>query len=416
MLLACVTCFTTSSYAIMWLCVVAIPGVALRLAVLRSVRSLWLIIAFYFGIGLLNISSWRGYIETETVRNYFVALLCLAIPFLVMSKNWGHQPSLIVVGRVKSKTIETFRAAAVLHIGLTYAVVAFVYGTIGVVGVNPELRFQVPVPIEYIAKSALPLAAFAVLASPKRPWLFVLIVIAPALLLSYRGVAVAAVLAHVLVSMDMDHIGLTKASTRRDRGRWRQYLILGLLTFAILAIGFYMRRTSGSLLAPAAFIVSHYFDVDGVWLYALLPLYLGLKETTGLTNSIIVNDTINGASEHPLFLADLWTILPGENLGAGTSLARLMGTVGEGGLTPGILGGIYIDYGLLYPLFFLGFGVGLAWFANKASGRPLLLPVQAVILTQFLHLIHRGFVKPEYISTIAIAYLYFLLLRGFRMQ
>lgn len=76
-----------------------------------------------------------------------------------------------------------------------------------------------------------------------------------------------------------------------------------------------------------------------------MPLHIVFRETVGLSNRIITKGQRTSPNSPPLFLADLYTLFPCDERAAGEGLGQLFGTVQSGGLTPGHLGGTYINYG-----------------------------------------------------------------------
>jgi hypothetical protein len=125
-----------------------------------------------------------------------------------------------------------------------------------------------------------------------------------------------------------------------------------------------------------------------------------------LTNRILINGQRNDVNEHALFVADLYTVLPGEQLAGGRSLGQMFGALEAGGLTPGLLGGLYVDYGENSIFFFLVLGLLLAWCLRRACVHARFVPLYVSLLIQAAHLFHRGFLKPEYVTAMFIAAAY----------
>jgi hypothetical protein len=149
-----------------------------------------------------------------------------------------------------------------------------------------------------------------------------------------------------------------------------------------------------------------YFDYKSWWVYPIMPLYLGVRETVGLTNRIVTTGARNDSNDHALFVADLFTIVPGAQTAAGQSLAQSFRAVESGGLTPGLLGGLYVDYAEYSVACFTALGLMLAWTLRQVYAKPHLLPVYVVLMSQIAHLFHRGFLKPEYLTAMCISAVY----------
>lgn len=380
----------------------------------KSARLLWAIIGLYLALGLLNISTWRGTTELITIQAYFLAILSFTLPFcfLYLKQYRANQRSFIP----KSHN-SLFMKIVYLHIAISFLALAYVYVTTGPVFLNPSLRFKVPVALGYIIKSNLPLAAFVPFMAIRRQWLMVFVIILPSILMSFRGVAVLAAFSYILVLIEMQGIQINwREKIKLKAFSLRKFAYFGIVAFAIISAGFYMRRISDSVLLSAQELVSVYFTQTGWWIYAIMPIYLGFKETIGITNNIITRGTENSLNEYPLFFADLYTLLPGSRLAAGQTLNQLFGAVEAGGLTPGLVGGIFIDYGWNFTLFFFIFGIVITFLIIKSFKSIYFLPLYITVLTQFIHLFHRGFLKPEYITTIIVAFFYYLLLRGIHFR
>jgi hypothetical protein len=380
----------------------------------KSARLLWAIIGLYLALGLLNISTWRGITELITIKAYFLAVLSFSLPFyfLYLKQYRPSQYSFSLKGHNS-----LFMKIVYLHIAVSFLAVAYVYATTGPVFLSPSLRFRVPVALGYIIKSNLPLAAFVPFMAIRRQWLMVFIIILPSILMSFRGVAVLAALSYILVLIELKGTQVNwREKIKLKAFSVKKFAYFGIVAFTIISAGFYMRRTSGGVLLSAQELVSIYFIQTGWWVYAIMPIYLGFKETIGITNNIITRGIGNSLNDYPLFFADLYTILPGTRLAAGQTLNQLFGAVEAGGLTPGLIGGIFIDYGWNFILFFLFFGIVITILIIKSFRSIYFLPLYITILTQFIHLFHRGFLKPEYITTTMLATFYYLILRGIRFR
>lgn len=362
---------------------------------------------FYLSIGLLNISTWRGYITVETLSLYAWAMYALVLPILVLA------PRLIDVPFQPARQQKLVKLVIVGHIFVVFLAVLFVYGTIGNVLSAQHLRFRIPTAVEYAIKSALPIAAVLPFLKLRWPvlWLFALLL--PPVMIGSRGTAVIGILAYVCVLL---HKSGGRLDLRTFLVKNRTYLLYGLGAVGIISVLFYMRRGGDNGLANVDVIMYHYFDYDNLLIRAILPFYLGFKETIGFS-TIIINDQIeNTINPYPLFFADLLTVLPGENIAAGQSMSRIFGSTHDGGLTPGMLGGTYIDYGHASVGFFAVTGLLLCWMQRSIASSPYFIIIYVQVITQAIHLFHRGFLKPEYVTSVLIAAFYFMLCHRVRLR
>lgn len=302
-----------------------------------------------------------------------------------------------------------------LHLVIVWLVLAYVLGTTGNTFLNAELRFQIPNWAAYVIRSScvVPVTIYALHRAPPGRFILAIASVSPAIFIGARGTVVLFVLASVLV------VVLAKSGWR---ARWRMpelfaavprqtRILVAAFVFLVIASGFYLRRSGNSTLVTARQLIDTYFDYSGVWLYAILPFYQGFRETVGVTNQIIQRGLENSSGSF-LFVMELGTVLPGNHVAPGQYLGDLVGRVGDGGITPGLIGGTYIDLGVAGSIVFLLLWLGGRLIYSLGSKDPRLLILYAVYLTQLMHLFHRGFLKVEYLTFIAIAACYLLLIRG----
>lgn len=357
-----------------------------------------LFFTFYLSIGMLNISSWRGYIDTNVIFLYSICILSFFIfPFMFLNKKETNQTPLISNERFLYIIIFS-------HVLIAFLAVMYTYISIGNVIIYQSLRFKIPTAIEYTIKSILPIAALIPMLHFKRKMLLLVIILLPAILIGSRGTAVIAVVSFVISEIYVRNI---KLDLFKLVIRNKKYIFYAILCVIVITTGFYLRRGNGSDLAAVSSVLSYYFDYDNLFVRAILPFYLGFKETIGLTNTIINDNITNFLNPNTLFFADLYTVLPGENLAAGQTLGQIFGTVEGGGLTPGLVGGLFIDYGLLTIVFFMFFGLVFLSCESILYKSPLFIVIYSQVITQFIHLFHRGFLKPEYITSVLIAAFYY---------
>ena len=142
-----------------------------------------------------------------------------------------------------------------------------------------------------------------------------------------------------------------------------------------------------------------------------MPLYASFRETIGLANVIVKNDYHNMETQYPLFVAELYTILPGKQPAPGQIIGGFVGKNLDGGLTPNLLGGLYMDFGVYAIFGCMIFIIIINFFYKKAIFNEYYKILYVVSLTQFFHLFHRGFLKPEYVMAYIIIFFYFFILK-----
>jgi hypothetical protein len=186
-------------------------------------------------------------------------------------------------------------------------------------------------------------------------------------------------------------------------------MLLGSLVLGIFTVVYFFRRLSSKTSFTDS--ISSYIDVElgffaQLLIAPILPLYFNLRETVGLTNRILIDNLHNTTSELPLFLSELITFLPGKQVSPGVVFGDMVGKVQEGGLTPGMIGGIYLDFGyvcVIVPAIVVFLISSISVKAISHDGYKLVLSLFTI---QFIHLYHRGFLKLEYLTAYVILFLY----------
>lgn len=395
-----VLAFDDVSYALCYATLLILLGVSVA-EIRGPLRLVPVFLLLYLGIGLLNISTWRGEVTASVASLYLLSTALLVLPIVFCGARDFNGPRMnpALNQRSSSYFLWTLSAHQMIVLGATL----YVYVKVGPVLIEQELRFAIPTALEYTVKSAIPAVAFFPLLrlSTRKTILFLFVLLLPAVLIGARGVALTGIASYVLVL----YLVQGKRVGRRP-------LLLALsVGLVILYSGFYLRRVYGSaLLSPEDLLITYFVD-DNFLLYLILPLYLGFRETIGMTADIVGGGVTNYYGAHALFFADLFTVLPGQHLSAGKSLGALAGSVQEGGLTPGLLGGLFIDFQEMSLVFFLAMGLLFVVIDRLARKIYYFAPIYIVAIVQFFHLYHRGFLKPEYITTICIALFYLFVVR-----
>lgn len=356
------------------------------------------ILFLYMFLGLLPISTYRGVISIDTYKAYatfFYVLVLSSFLFGNIFKNINF-----AAGKKNNRLQmnEAGLSLVNLFIIISWLATVLIYFKHGNILLNQELRFTISPFYALIAKSGLYMAfillctsGFGLFRSFEFNSKFLLLIM-PTLLIGSRGNLVLLALAYMLFLFMSDDPGLKVKLTKKR---------IGVIAFAVLCmvnVVFYLRRDgSGSFISADEILLAYFFN-DGWITYIVMPLHLAFRETIGITNGLIERNLFNYVLDYPLVFAELLTVLPGEQLSPGAALGQIIGVVGGGGLTPGLIGGIYLDYGLS-GLILAGFLFGflfsiLALMAGKGDFWVL---INVITIVQFIHFYHRGFLKVEYL-------------------
>jgi len=146
----------------------------------------------------------------------------------------------------------------------------------------------------------------------------------------------------------------------------------------------------------------------------LLPFYLTAREGTSIFGLLLEKVPADWPFVPGFVLVDFATILPGESMSGGV-LVRLFVTgnpAGESGLTPSILGALYLSGGVVaiaVGMAVLGVGTSLCYRYMRSSRSPLSILVYSLVLVYSVQLVHRGIVKPALVFGVGVLALVFAL-------
>lgn len=375
-------------------------------------------VLFYLSIALLNISTFRNLISLETIHMYCVAVLLMLMPLSFI----GITP--VRATRAYAPRALTYNIMAV-HLVLSWLAVLYIYGRYGIVIINQDARFGIPTGLIYAVRSCqfIPLIILVAAISKgaqRINWKSIsawsLLSIAPTLLIASRATAVLVLVAVVIFLISADSYGwLPKSNRRPHLPLIIRYAPLSagvaILSLAVIIGGWYIRRSGTDQLIDGHVFVSIYFS-DNPFSYLIAPLHQGFNETAALTSRIVDYDIRNTFTPTPMIIADFDNMLGRSSVSAAGYFGDRIGRAQAGGLTPGLLGAILLDFRELYWAWFLGIGSLIAYIANKARSDIRVLLVFVIGLSQFIHLFHRGFIKPEYMFLVIIYAGYVLTFRA----
>ncbi len=371
---------------------------------------------FYYVIPLPNISTYRGTIGIVTLKFYTLMMLVAILPLITKLGAKSNKT------KTEYKSIRIgvfFKSVVLLHLFLVFSLMLYILITIGNIFVNQELRLQLSPVIGYILKSTIYISFFYFFLPRKSRGklvnvsLFVILPIIPPIFIGSRGVAILAIMGLVMLAI------IKTFRNGEDyylnlRNDWKKYIPLAkyasIVVFALLQGVYYLRRYNSNTLLSAKELALEYFGSDAWYYYLIMPLHFTFREIVGLTNTIIERN-IENPIETPLFIAELITILPGEQPAPGRVLGSIVGTTLEAGLTPGILGALYIDFKWFSVAIIFLFMMLIQILKKKSLYSDYYKILFCLTTVQFLHLFHRGFIKPEYIVAYLVVMGYYFLSR-----
>jgi hypothetical protein len=382
------------------------------------VKLFGIFLTFYLSIALLNISTYRNEISLQTIQMYSFAVLMMLIPLSFVGEGRSYATRMYKLSSL------TYRVMAV-HILLSWLAVIYIYGRYGIIILNQDARFGIPTGLIYAVRSCqfIPLVIIAgMISAParKNKWrviaLWSILSIAPTLLIASRATAVLVLVAIAIFVIAADAYGWLQRSRRQPHipliVRYApMFAGITILGIALIVGGFYVRRAGTYQLMDGHVFVSIYFS-DNIFSYIVAPLHQGFNETAALTSRIVDYGIRNTFTQTPMIVADFDNMFGRSSTSAAGFFGDRIGRAQAGGLTPGLLGALLLDFREWYWAWFLAIGGVIAYIGDWARRDVRVLLVYAVGLSQFIHLFHRGFVKPEYVFLLMIYTGYVLTFRA----
>lgn len=373
----------------------------------------------YFFIPFLNISTYRGVIEFETILIYCISNIFILFVLRYFSYLKIPEKKIVYI----KNNVNVF-VLALIHIFITYLLLFYLYFVYGNIFVNQELRFYINPLIGYLIKSTIyiPLVFIALKKNTSflYKFVFLFLPLVPAFLIGSRGTVIMIIFGVmiVLLMMQLEKNKIFNIINHKYKTlKFKHFLYGFFISSLILYSVFYIRRITSKVYVSSTELIKRYFDasIPPIFIFLILPIYLNLRETVGITNQILTQE-LKANSIIPLFFSEIFTVLPGKQISPGAVLGDLIGRSGDAGLTPGIIGGIYLDFGyfsLIVPslIVFL-----ICFFYRQCLKYDRYKILYALSLIQFFHLYHRGFLKLEYFISFFIVLVYIYLSGFFKIS
>ena len=371
----------------------------------------------YYFIPLPNISTYRGTIVYETLMLYTLMILIGLLP--IIFKGYSKINLKKTITKIEFNTL--FKNAVTTHLLLVYLLLLIIYIKFGNVVLNQELRFKIPTVLGYLIKSTIyiPLFVTFIINTERRTFKsvfpkYIFLPLLPAILIGSRGTVILVIISLALLIIITNTLPGERYNLKTSIvWKRKKKLIYKLATLSIFIIYFfyYIRRFFSDKLLSNMGVIEKFFSSNNPIYLLILPIYASFRETIGLANVLVKNHYQNSITQYPLFFQELTTVLPGEQMAPGKVIGQIVGSSLDAGLTPGILGGLYLDY-KNYSIFgCLVFTLIINRLYNKSMYNEYSKILYVITLTQFFHLFHRGFLKPEYIMAYAIIFFYFVILK-----
>jgi hypothetical protein len=345
----------------------------------------------YLVVGGANISSYRGDVNDGTVR----LILLHGVVFLLATFWSGGSKRLVAAGPAATPAATS---SMLLVSAPAVAGLLLLTQHVGLVLLNPSLRFRASAISLTLLETAIAAVAFYCYRSfgSRRPNVSDSFTLVPLFLLlgasGYRGwlvMALAIVAFHLLYF-------------RRVRLTLAKVLVLALVIAAVTGGFDNLRRMNNPEALSAAAAADEYGAEDIP--PGLRQIHFALRESIALTQRLLSLDSHRKPKES-LLLADLKTVLPGQQPSGGSIIGDLLGRQQEGGLTPGAVGASIVDLRHFSYGFFgiLGLLAGLLW--RQTQRAPYWSTIYFLFVMYFLHFLHRGIPKLSYLLVPVYFYL-----------
>lgn len=372
----------------------------------------------YYGLTIPNIGFFPNDISYKTNFIFSLSIILSLISlnfFTISASSLSNIREVLLLNR-------KFEHIFNLHIFLAYSVLIYIVLTKGLIIIYQDERFFTDVYLKYILKSTIyiPLIYLVTKNSVinKKSFIkYIILPLFPSLFIGSRASIILIVLAiFVLLFFRRTlpfNIGYKLYNYNITLKK--VFLISFLITLIIVSF-FYIRRSTSDIYVSGTEIVEKYTGRSDYFTLISAPIYFVLKRQINTTDAIIKNEFENIYTDYPLFFADLLTVLPGSQVSSGKSLNYLISGETHGGLTPSLIGGLYLDFGfsaiLGMPLIFLL----IANLYYRSFYSDISLVFYSITFVQVFHLFHRGFLKPEYIIAYLIIYIYIKTLTKEKIQ
>ena len=378
-------------------------------------KTILLILYVYLSIGFAPIqTSYRGDNDTFV---FVIYLLC----FFSLSAGLNFYRFNIKIDFNQCRITDLFKTAYSLHLILCYLTLFYLFFTQGNIFLKQDLRLNLNPALAYFIRSIvfLPIIFTATLKLNRirvfELFFYFVLPILPSILLGARGTAITSILSCMLILVLGEKKIIKTNSLIEFYKRYKKRIFFVGLMFSVFIIYgiFFIRRSGTGTLITSSDLLSRYFDNPYIILLLFLPLYLAFKETIGITTKIINEGHFNSYFDYPMVLAELFTILPGEQTAPGRIISQeIYKSILDKGYTPGLVGGLYMDFGTIGTVFaFFIIGYLMALFLKSSRSQKGII-LYLFLMTTFLHLFHRGFLKPEYFSNFFILVIYLLMTKN----
>lgn len=375
-------------------------------------RTILLFLLVYYGVSLLPGSSYRGAVSVTTLKLYTALIYLPCLSFLFLGKRKG------MVDRTSLKPKPTFFVLYYIHLAIVYFSLAYVILEHGNIMFNQEERFGLDGWVGYLIRTTIyiPFLHFVFNKGKNTKYEIIkyyILPLFPAVFIGSRGTVLMVLIGLLILKIFRSQRQPKILSFfNKSKSNKTALLLLGVAGFLLIVGFFYIRRMNSSIYVSSEELLNLYFDDPNLLTYLFAPLHFALREQIGISNYIIENN-LTGTLPYPMFFADLVTVLPGKQPAAGISLNVMMTNNDHAGLTPGILGGLYLDYGTMATFGVFAFVIMLTYLYKKALSNDIFLLFYALSVTQFFHMFHRGFLKPEYLISYLIIIFYLVLFKKF---
>ena len=352
---------------------------------------------YYYISGIFNISEYRDYIDI----GYWFSCLLVACGALFFG-NWLTG---IVLGNSRGERIffDVKYPYALLIVAVLFAV--YMYAKNGLLIISPEDRFGSSTVVSYMCEIAI----FSVAAlyahyiyNGGSLW-FIPVGLFCVIATGYRNQTAMLLLAVVFIYFlsNRDKIVYSNKSRVYFSAIVSLILLLSSLSF--------ISRNDNSLgrTLPWQDLVRYYNINNHDAVLPFLTIHMSAREGMGVSEIALerIGDVGEFIDRKYLFFMDYLTMLPGESITPGRVLGVVVNLRDDSSLTPSILGGLSISYGM--PgifVFFLISGIifGVLWKKFVLTRHPFYLMANSVFVVYMFELTNRGFFKPMYLFVFLI--------------
>ncbi|MHA8018616.1 hypothetical protein ACX94F_00980 [Stenotrophomonas hibiscicola] len=356
----------------------------------------------FYVLGLLPITSRRNYIDS----GFWTALLITSLAAM-LAGSWLAKATARKREHHSTAAISKFRTLTIY--GASLAAAIYIVSTAGLLLFKPEARFSVGSTWVYLVEFSI--AATICIVSERfvssKPLGRLMPVAIAAQSVMLLAIGYRNQLALLWLGIGLIYL-FTKASKLRSRSIFVKSAAAAFAALLLMSALLYARiEFSGDSIISWNARIDQFDIVLADYMLPVLSIHDASRETMGVAQIAIdrIGDIQQSTSNVGFFFMDMMTLLPGHSETATALLGQVVGNSDEMYLVPGLIGALYISFGIIGVIAFYalaGFGLQRLWISYQRSGNARTFSLAIVAVIYLIQMTYRGIPKPMYIAAAII--------------